>query len=152
MTTATRVVSNKEGNGKGGAALTLQEGWDRNDDVEGEGDAVTVFSGMSQQNFAGASLLLLQLLPQKPRQQNLRCASKISDAPTKSLTLMISTCQVKKCIKIMLYISKLGGNVLVLLSQVQSRLWGKPRSTPSHYSYSIPLQEVWCFMYVSHFP
>jgi hypothetical protein len=45
---------------------------------------VTVFSGAHQQNFAGASLLLAQLLPQKPRQQNLRCASKISDAPAKS--------------------------------------------------------------------
>jgi hypothetical protein len=32
----------------------------------------------------------------KPHQQNLRCASKISNAPAKSLTLMILTCQVKK--------------------------------------------------------
>jgi hypothetical protein len=33
----------------------------------------------------GTGLLLARLLPQKPRQQNLRCASKISDAPAKSL-------------------------------------------------------------------
>ncbi len=60
---------------------------------------VTVFSGAHQQNFAGASLLLVQLLPQKPHQQNLRCASKISDVPAKSLTLMILTCQVKNSLK-----------------------------------------------------
>jgi hypothetical protein len=60
---------------------------------------VTVFSGARQQNFAGASLLLARLLPQKRRQQNLRCASKISDMPAESLTLMILTCQVKKYIK-----------------------------------------------------
>jgi hypothetical protein len=44
---------------------------------------VAVFSGAHQQIFAGASYLLAQLLPQKPRQQNLRCASKISDASAK---------------------------------------------------------------------
>jgi hypothetical protein len=38
---------------------------------------VTVFSGVHQQNFVGVGLLLVQLLPQKPHQQNLRCASKI---------------------------------------------------------------------------
>jgi hypothetical protein len=43
------------------------------------------FSGTRQQNFAGASLMLAQLLPQKPHQQNLRYASKISDTPAKSL-------------------------------------------------------------------
>jgi hypothetical protein len=42
-----------------------------------------VFSGALQRNFAGASLLLARLLPEKPRQQNLRCASKISDVPAK---------------------------------------------------------------------
>jgi hypothetical protein len=57
---------------------------------------MTVFSGARQPNFAGVSLLLARLLPQKPCQQNFRCTSKISDAPAKSLTLMISTCQVKK--------------------------------------------------------
>jgi hypothetical protein len=57
---------------------------------------VMVFSGTRQPNFAGASVLLAQLLPQKPRQQNLRCVSKISDAPANSLTLIILTCKVKK--------------------------------------------------------
>jgi hypothetical protein len=38
---------------------------------------VTLFSGASQQNFAGVSLLLVQLLPQKLHQQNLRYASNI---------------------------------------------------------------------------
>jgi hypothetical protein len=56
---------------------------------------VKIFSGAHQQNFAGASILLARLLPQNPRQQNLRCASKISDAPAKSLTLMIFICHVK---------------------------------------------------------
>jgi hypothetical protein len=32
---------------------------------------------MRQQNFAGAGLLLAQLLPQKLCKQNLRCASQI---------------------------------------------------------------------------
>jgi hypothetical protein len=50
-------------------------------------ERVTVFSGACQQSFAGASLLLAGLLSQKPVQQNSRCASKISDAPEKSLTL-----------------------------------------------------------------
>jgi hypothetical protein len=50
---------------------------------------VTVFPGTSQQNFAGTGLLLARLLSQKPCQQNLRCANKFSDAPAKSLTLMI---------------------------------------------------------------
>jgi hypothetical protein len=63
------------------------------------GKSGMVFSGAPQQNFAGASLLLAQLLPQKPRQQSLRFASIISDAPAKSLTLMILTCQVKKGLK-----------------------------------------------------
>jgi hypothetical protein len=35
MVTATRVAGNKEGDGNGGNALTLQEVWDRDDDVEG---------------------------------------------------------------------------------------------------------------------
>jgi hypothetical protein len=61
---------------------------------------VTVlFSGVRQQNFAGVGLLLVQLLPQKPCAQNLRCTSKISDVAAKSFTLMILTCHVKKCIK-----------------------------------------------------
>jgi hypothetical protein len=54
-----------------------------------------VFSGTHQQNFAGTGLLLARLLPQKPRQQNFRCTSKISDAPAKSLTRMILTCDIK---------------------------------------------------------
>ncbi len=57
---------------------------------------VTDFFGTRQQNFAGAGLLLAQLLPQKPRQQNSRCASKISDVPAKSLTLITLTCHIKK--------------------------------------------------------
>jgi hypothetical protein len=44
---------------------------------------VTIFSGAHQRNFAGACLFLAQLLPQKPHQQNLTCASKISDMPAK---------------------------------------------------------------------
>jgi hypothetical protein len=48
-----------------------------------------VFSVTHQQNFAGAGLLLARLLTQKPRQQNLICASKILDALAKSLALII---------------------------------------------------------------
>jgi hypothetical protein len=44
---------------------------------------VTVLAGIRQHNFAGAGLLLAGLLSQKLRQQNFRCASKISDAPGK---------------------------------------------------------------------
>jgi hypothetical protein len=35
-----------------------------------------------------AGLLLAQLLPQKPRQQNLRCTSKISDMPAEFIYTM----------------------------------------------------------------
>jgi hypothetical protein len=63
---------------------------------------VSVFSVSRQQNFAGAGQLLVRLLPQKLRQQNLRCASKIKDAPAKSLTLFLSYCVRKRdvlCVK-----------------------------------------------------
>ncbi len=63
---------------------------------------VTVISGARQQNFAGAGLLLVQLLPQKLRQQNLRCASKNSDAPAKIINLNAFDMPSKKHIK-MLY-------------------------------------------------
>jgi hypothetical protein len=63
---------------------------------------VTLFSGARQQIFAGTGDLLAQLLPQKLRQQNFRCTSKISDTPVKSFTLIILTYHVKKCVKIML--------------------------------------------------
>jgi hypothetical protein len=42
---------------------------------------VTVFSGVHHQNFACTGLLMARLLPQKPRQQNLRCTSKILTHP-----------------------------------------------------------------------